>query len=126
MNIHKLIFGAGILTLLCTQPSMSASNEIMTDWLEATTGDKGQTLGAEVIKVRQDGETIIVDVDIPIADLENYEQVLIVGKKTNNPIQLVQEPKLLREDDNAYGIRFQIKRLPGFEFRLRLSDSNKE
>lgn len=126
MNIHKLIFGASILTLLCIQPSMSASNEIMTDWLGATKGNKGQTFGAEVIKVRQDGETIIVDVDIPIADLENYETVLIVGKKTNNLIQLVQEPKLLRDDDNAYGIRFQVKRLPGFEFRLRLSDSNEE
>lgn len=126
MNIRKLVIGAGILALFCTQSALFASEKINTDWLQATPGDTGKTLGAEVINVEQDGDLITIDVDIPIEDLEHYETIEIFGKNATSPVLLEQKPKLLREDGAAYGIRFQMKRIPGFEFRLRLSDSSDE
>ncbi|WP_045860857.1 hypothetical protein [Teredinibacter purpureus] len=126
MNIQQFLLRTGIAILLGTPHYLSASEELKTDWLKATTGSSGETLGSEVINVKQEGDITTVEVDIDVDNLEDYETVVVIGKKSNKPVELTKEPELLSNDDEVYGIRFQIKRLPGFEFRLRMADDSEQ
>ncbi len=126
MNIQNLIQTLGLSVLLSCPSLTLASEPIRTDWLQATTGSSGETLAASVLKVTRQDETIVVDVNIPNLDLERYETVVVVGKKSGKVITPVKKPELLIEDGEAYGYRIQIKRVPGFEFRLQLKDSSYE
>jgi uncharacterized protein YdbL (DUF1318 family) len=122
MNIQQFLLRTGMTILLCTPHVSSASEELKTDWLTATTGSSGETLGSEVITVKQDGDITTVEVDINIDNLKDYETVVVIDKKSNKPVKLTKEPELLSNDNEVYGIRFQAKRLPGFEFRLRMAN----
>lgn len=126
MKTNKHVSRAICLFLFFTPVALYANNELNTDWLNATIGSSGETLNTEVVQVTQVGDLTIVDVDIPADNLEDYETVVVIGKKSNKPVKLVKQPELLSDDGGPYGIRFQIKRLPGFEFRLRLTDENED
>lgn len=115
------------MILLTTPLSLYGADEINTGWLKATTGSSGQLLGAEVIQVEQADEFIIIDVDIPADNLQDYETIVVIGKRSNQAIPLNKQPEILNDDNGkAYGLRFQIKRMPNFEFRLRLYDDNQD
>lgn len=125
MTINSLL--ASVFILLCTSMTAHANDELNTDWLKATTGSSGEKLGSEVILVRTVDDVMIIDVDIPADNLEDYETVVVIEKKSNKSVKLAKKPEILSDDDgDAYGIRLQIKRLPGFEFRLRLLDDSAE
>lgn len=126
MNIQQFFMCTGIAILLATPLYLSANEELKTDWLKATTGSSGETLGSEVINVKQDGDITIVEVGIDIDNLADYETVQVIGKNSNKSVKLAKEPELLSSDNEVYGIRFQIKRLPGFEFRLRMADDTEQ
>lgn len=127
MNIIKISLRASVFILLCTPIALYANDEINTDWLEAKTGSSGTTLGTEVIQVKQVDDIMSIDVDIPTDNLKNYGTVEVIGKKSNKPVKLEKQPEILNNDNGeAYGVRLQMKRLPGFEFRLRLYDGSDE
>ncbi|MDX2464777.1 MAG: hypothetical protein QNK31_09745 [Porticoccus sp.] len=127
MNIIKNSLRASVFILLCTPIALYANDEINTDWLEAKTGSSGATLGTEVIQVKQVDDIMSIDVDIPTDNLKNYGTVEVIGKKSNKPVKLEKQPEILNNDNGeAYGVRLQMKRLPGFEFRLRLYDGSDE
>ena len=116
------------LAILLARPlSLHALDDIFTDWLNATEGSSGEVLGAEVIQVQQLDDDIIIDVDIPNDDLHRYENIVVIGKRSNQPVKLTKQPEILNDTNGkAFGIRFQIKRLPTFDFRLRLYDDNQD
>tara|TARA_R110001592_G_scaffold309760_1_gene584196 strand:+ start:34809 stop:35201 length:393 start_codon:yes stop_codon:yes gene_type:complete len=127
MNIIKNSLRASVFILLCTPIALYANDEINTDWLEAKTGSSGATLGTEVIQVKQVDDIMSIDVDIPTDNLKKYGTVDVIDKKSNKPVKLEKQPEILNNDNGeAYGIRLQMKRLPGFEFRLRLYDGSDE
>jgi hypothetical protein len=121
---------ASAFILLCGPALLHAAdetaNELNTDWLEATAGSSSEQLGAKVVQVKQMGEMTVVDVDIPAKDLQNYETVLVIGKRQNLPVSLPKHPILLSRDGEHYGLRIEIKGLPGYEFRLQLRDNTEE
>ena len=127
MNIIKNSLRASVFILLCTPIALYANDEINTDWLEAKTGSSGATLGTEVIQVKQVDDIMSIDVDIPTDNLKKYGTVDVIDKKSNKPVKLEKQPEILNNDNGeAYGVRLQMKRLPGFEFRLRLYDGSDE
>lgn len=102
---------------------------IETDWLTASPGSTGSLFGAEVIDVNEGEEGLTsVDVRIPVDELEDYETVVVIGhpkERGQSPkeelIRLVELPSLLHDDLNEpYGIRFFVRGIPGFEFRLQM------
>ena len=112
---------------------LSADDSLVTDWLKATPESKEARLQSEVIEVtHEDDDIIAVDVAIPVDDLEEYETVVVIGKMPEkkkkpefNAITLVKPLKWLHDDENEpYGLRFYVKGVEGFEFRIQLSQSD--
>lgn len=126
MNIYETIKSAGLIALIASPIHSIASEEISTDWLEAKSGSSGEALEAEVVKVTSKGDITVVDVIIPVKDLENYEIIEVIGKKSGKVITPVKKPELLLSDGEPYGYRIQLKRLPGFEFKLQLNDTSND
>ena len=123
MTHHRKKLHIGLFILLCIPTLLYADDQLDTDWLKATIGSNGTELGSEVIHIKQIGDTTIIDVELDTENLKDYETVLVIGKKHNIPLEQAEKPELLSKDGEPYGIRFQIKQLPGFEFRLRLYDA---
>lgn len=126
MSINKNSLRTVVFMLLYIPAILSANDALDTDWLEAIKGSSGEILGAEVIQIKQVDDMIIIDIDIPAEKLEDYKTVMVIEKESRKPVKLAKEAELLSNDGEAYGVRVQIKRLPGFEFRLRLHDGSED
>lgn len=94
-------------------------------WLQSQLGSRNQ-LGEEVIGLSREDNITIIDVRLPQRSHRYYEEVIVIGKrpdpKSQEPIiSLVKAPQWLHNDDNEpYGLRFYIKGIDGFEFRIQL------
>lgn len=123
LNILQVYLQPVLLLLIFYSVQLSAEENLTSDWLHATTGSSGEIINAEVVNIQQIDDTTVIDIKIPIDDLESYETVEIIDKNTKNPAKLTQKPRqLIDENEKPYGIRFQLKRIPGFEFRIQLRD----
>ena len=123
LNILQVYLQPVLLLLIFYSVQLSAEENLTSDWLHATTGSSGEIINAEVVNIQQIDDTTVIDIKIPIDNLESYETVEIIDKNTKNPAKLTQKPRqLLDENEKTYGIRFQLKRIPGFEFRIQLRD----
>ena len=133
-SAQSTTFLAALILALCGFIAPSYADEkLVTDWLKATPESKEERLQSEVIEVTQEeNDVIAVDVAIPVDDLEEYETVVVIAKMPEkkkkpegNAITLVKPLKWLHNDENEpYGLRFYVKGIEGFEFRIQLSQSD--
>ena len=100
-----------------------------TDWLETEAGSSGETLGAEVKKLYPrdaDGVTVI-EILVPDINPDTIDAIEVISRNTNEPIRQKQTPVWIDDyEKDTYGLRLFVKKKPGFEFRLRLIDNEKE
>lgn len=123
MNILQVYLQSILLLLFFSSVQLSAEENLTSDWLNAATGSAGEIINAEVVNIQQVDDTTVIDIKILIDDLASYETIEIIDKNTKKPAKLTQKPRqLIDENEEPYGVRFQIKRIPGFEFRIELRD----
>lgn len=123
MNRLQVFLQPCLLLLIFSSAQLSAEENLTSDWLNAITGSSGEKINVEVINIQQVDDTTIIDIKIPIDNLESYETIEIIDKNNKKPAKLTQKPRqLVDENEVPYGIRFRIKQFPGFEFRIELRD----
>ncbi|MBC8508869.1 MAG: hypothetical protein H8D34_28775 [Chloroflexi bacterium] len=118
------------MLLFAITSTLTRANEpaltLESDWLDSRIGSSGNILGAKIINVVNDpGSNItVIDIMLPLDNLDNYEQVEVIGKTSQQPIKQRRSAEWIKNYDNdSYGLRLHLKKEPGFEFRLRLIDS---
>jgi len=123
MNKLQVFLWFNLLLLIFSSAQLSAEENLTSDWLNAITGSSGEKINAEVVNIQQVDDATIIDIKIPIDNLESYETIEIIDKNTKKPAKLTQKPRqLVDENEVPYGIRFRIKQFSGFEFRIELRD----
>ena len=127
MKVKNLWLSTLVITALLG-PLQSFGDDILeTDWLETEAGSTGNAIGAKVIKVEQQDDVTMVDVSVPLEELENYEEVMVYGYKPAKPepIILLKDVEWLRDNNkDAYGVRFYVKGVPSLQFQLKFYDGD--
>tara|TARA_R110002111_G_scaffold145526_1_gene212015 strand:- start:194 stop:589 length:396 start_codon:yes stop_codon:yes gene_type:complete len=92
-----------------------------TSWLNTLEGSTSYKLGAEVLSVNSDEVVTTIDVGFPENVLKDFKFAFAEDRMTKKVIAQTHVPSLLKDlEDRPYGLRFKLKRLPGFEFRVHL------
>jgi len=89
----------------------------------------GDALGAEVVEVEgnSDSDVTIIEVKIPIKHPEDFDSIEVIGKKTQQPITQKRNAEWIKNpEEGFYSLRLHLKKAPGFEFRLRFIDNEKD
>jgi len=96
-----------------------------TGQLEATAGNKGDKLGAEVIRSELDGDERVVEIRVPInPDLVDQVQVMTLDGSTVNQSR---EAQIIHNyETNNVGIWIRVPTKEKTGFRLKLIDQSDE
>lgn len=120
MKLFKIACSVS-LVLLGVSFTLTAQEELKTDWLKTVEGSAGNVLSAEVLKVTDKNDVTVVDVGFPEKHLKNYRLAVAEDRLTGKKIIQTKAPDLLKDEkDKPYGLRFHLKKVPGFEFRVSL------
>lgn len=122
INLILLIFGTFALY------AQDLSNIVETDWLQMKEGSSGKTLGAKVESITtpgSDGSTII-NLTIPVDNPEQIDAIEVISRETDKPVQQTKKAEWVKDyETEKHELRLFLTRKPGFEFRLRLIDNEK-
>lgn len=100
-------------------------NTVETGELRATTGHKGDVIGAEIISTETIGEEQLIEVSVPI-EPDQVDQVRILSP-SGEPVELSREAEIIRKyETNDVGIRFQIPKNTNIKFQLQLMDTRED
>lgn len=119
------------VTALLLLPGLSPAQQdevLKTDWMELVKGYRGKTVGAEVREVKENGEdgTRTIILAIPkeaIADPDEIEEVVVVGRKPEEPEPLldVRIEWLDDYDNDNYGLKIYLSKDSNWPIRLYMS-----
>jgi len=83
-----------------------AREDLKTDWLESAPGSNGALLGAKIIDVEKSKGMTIIEIELPIKDLKDYDTIIVVDKNDQQPATQTQAMEWMQhKDEDAYGIR---------------------
>jgi hypothetical protein len=103
--------------------SPTENGSLDTGQLEATAGNKGDQIGAEVISSELDGEEKVVQIRVPInPDLVDQVQVMTLDGSTVNQSR---EARIIHNyETNNVGIWIRVPTRDSVGFRLKLIDQS--
>ncbi|MCW8935608.1 MAG: hypothetical protein OQK98_12855 [Gammaproteobacteria bacterium] len=121
-----------ILSLLLASSFVIASEPkliLESDWLEAEVGSTGDVLGAKVVDVEShaDTDTTIIEIILPVKNPQDFDNIEVIGKKSKQPLKQKSQAEWIKNDEEGiYGLRLHLKKVPRFEFQIRLIDNVNE
>ena len=109
-------------------PLTLMATELESDLLKPIVGDRGESIGAEVIDVTKENETTTIELKVPVDDLENYQaEIVIEGNKSSKNATVIQSPqRIYDQQSEEVGLRFTVKGLSKFQFKVQLKESDPE
>lgn len=107
------------VAMLAAMLAACAQTPKQTSLLTAEKGFSGSDLGAKVVSVTNKGGYSEVKVTVPADQVPKGSMPVLVNKD-NKPFVLKEAPKInLEKYESDYGIKIRMKRLPGYQFRVR-------
>ena len=128
-NKQKFIPLSLLFILSFNAYAIDAPKILETDWLKTEVGSSGENLGAKVesIDIQQTSGATILEISLPLKDIESIDSIEVISKVSDEPIKQVQPPEWIDDyEKDKQGLRLYINKKTGFEFRLRLIDNVKD
>jgi hypothetical protein len=133
MRRSTLLLAVVSLGLVFTAPVMSQSDDeaLKSDWIELVKGYKGDTMGAEIREIEEEGAdgTRKITLAIPktaIKHPDEIEEVVVVGRKPEEPEPLfnLRLEWLDDYDNDNYGLVIHLGKDSNWPIRLYMSSES--